>query len=278
MVFKKKEVVEWRVLPLEDRDIYTLNSLEDALCNAIKKGDSPPTIMFSRVSEPAISLGYNQNIADVRRDLCDQIGIQVARRKTGGRAMYFCPNYLIITMIGNPGQFGINFRNVAGLYATFSERVSHSLRSILGASVASHLNSIMVKDKKICGISQSQEKGVLLVHGYIGYEKAGPLEFDLLRFQGQELTSYFTSIHHGTTSIHEIGSYTFDEFYKRFFSGFLEGLNYMLGSLSSSEIAYSHKSREIHRHPLWIEGSPTLPSKGHCHLDIKELNALTQSP
>ena len=266
MIQEKKEVL-WRVIPLQDYDIHALHALEDALLYTVERGMSPPTIIFARVSEPSISIACHQNINDVNRELCSCLGIPLARRKTGGRGMFLTPEHLIVNVIGKPEHMDVRFRDIPCLYAWLYAKITQALQEILGVLTTTDQNhsNIIVNNQKIGGLSQLQTQGVMLVHGYVRYAKARPLETQCIRFNNHELITYFEYFSDSATSVQEHQqSLGFFDFYDKFATHVLKELKYTYGSLNESDQNEARKRQEQHRREEWIIGTPDLPSKGHC--------------
>jgi lipoate-protein ligase A len=62
-------------------------ALDEAIANAVRKGDVPPTLRLYEWDVPSISIGCFQKISDINLDYCIQKRIPIVRRPTGGRAV-----------------------------------------------------------------------------------------------------------------------------------------------------------------------------------------------
>lgn len=78
----------WRIIYTGANDAFFNMALDEALLLSCQRGSSPPVLRLYLWSPPAVSFGYLQR-ADKTVDLkkCEDRGIQVVRRITGGRAV-----------------------------------------------------------------------------------------------------------------------------------------------------------------------------------------------
>jgi lipoate-protein ligase A len=77
----------WRLIVHGEADGATNMAVDEALLTAMAEGASPPTLRFYAWSPPCLSLGRNQSLADVDLEACRDVGVDVVRRPTGGRAI-----------------------------------------------------------------------------------------------------------------------------------------------------------------------------------------------
>jgi lipoate-protein ligase A len=78
----------WRIVFTGAEDAFFNMALDEALLCSCRDGSSPPVLRLYLWNPPAVSLGYAQNArkaVDLRR--CQERGIHVVRRMTGGRAV-----------------------------------------------------------------------------------------------------------------------------------------------------------------------------------------------
>ena len=62
-------------------------AMDQALAESAAAGDAPPTLRFYRWQPPAVSLGRHQPITDINAEVVEQLGYEIVRRPTGGRAI-----------------------------------------------------------------------------------------------------------------------------------------------------------------------------------------------
>lgn len=261
---------EWRVIPLKHYDIYEMHSLEDAIKECVRKGESPPTILFSYIDPPAVSISRRQNLhKDVDVELCKRLGIDIARRDKSGRSVYFDNNYLIISVIGKVSDMAVRLGRVRDVFAYFTRMVTYSLHEILGIPIITESgNDIMVNDKKIGGVATEQRDGITVVHGFLRYDKSWELPLQFLKIDGRHLYPYIDRVKEITTSIRELKGINYQDFYENFSRHLLNGISYFIGDINSNERKLADKYTESYKDKKWIRGTGKEDSRGHCDLFI----------
>lgn len=82
------KLVEWRLIKDSYHNGFINMAVDEAIMIAHKKGLVPPTIRFYQWSPPAVSLGYFQDLKkEINVKVCQDIGIDIVRRPTGGKAV-----------------------------------------------------------------------------------------------------------------------------------------------------------------------------------------------
>jgi len=82
-----KGVDTWRFINTGPCSAAYNMALDEAIANAVRKGDVPPTLRLYEWDVPSISIGCFQKISDIHIDYCIQKHIPIVRRPTGGRAV-----------------------------------------------------------------------------------------------------------------------------------------------------------------------------------------------
>ncbi len=78
----------WRFLDTGKGSAFFHMALDEAIFDAVRCGESPPTMRLYCWDIPSITLGFSQNAnAVLDLDRCERHGIPVTRRLTGGRAV-----------------------------------------------------------------------------------------------------------------------------------------------------------------------------------------------
>lgn len=78
----------WRIIFNGANDAFFNMAMDEALLCSCRNGSSPPVLRLYLWDPPTVSLGYAQSVSkavDLKR--CEERGIQVVRRITGGRAV-----------------------------------------------------------------------------------------------------------------------------------------------------------------------------------------------
>ena len=132
-------------------------AIDEALMESIGQ---MPVLRIYGWQPPAVSIGYFQSIKEeVDLEKCNEIGIDVVRRLTGGGAVLheFELTYSFITK-----QYP---RNIMESYRWICEAVVISINRLGFDASFVPLNDIIVKGKKVSGSAQTRRNGVLLQHG-----------------------------------------------------------------------------------------------------------------
>jgi len=96
--------------------------LDEAIFESAKRGYTPSTLRFYEFSPPAITIGYLQSTDDIDLKLCEQEGIDVTRRITGGRAVFHDGDltYSLVTNVNDPlfgGSIFNTYRAISNIFA-----------------------------------------------------------------------------------------------------------------------------------------------------------------
>ena len=80
--------MEWRLIKDNYHTGFMNMAIDEAIMIAHREGLVPPTIRFYQWSPPAVSLGYFQDLKkEIDVDACKNLGIDIVRRPTGGKAV-----------------------------------------------------------------------------------------------------------------------------------------------------------------------------------------------
>ena len=80
--------MEWRLIKDSYHTGFVNMAIDEAIMIAHREGLVPPTIRFYQWSPPAVSLGYFQDLQkEINVDVCRNMGIDIVRRPTGGKAV-----------------------------------------------------------------------------------------------------------------------------------------------------------------------------------------------
>ena len=80
--------MEWRLIKDSYHTGFMNMAIDEAIMIAHREGLVPPTIRFYQWSPPAVSLGYFQDLKkEIDVDVCRNLGIDIVRRSTGGKAV-----------------------------------------------------------------------------------------------------------------------------------------------------------------------------------------------
>lgn len=62
-------------------------ALDEAIASSVRGGSTPPTLRMYGWDRPSVSLGCFQKVSDIDLRYCEEQGILIVRRPTGGRAI-----------------------------------------------------------------------------------------------------------------------------------------------------------------------------------------------
>ena len=185
----------WRLLNAGSADGATNMAIDEAILTAVAEGKSQPTLRFFAWEPPCLSIGYNQAMMDeIDITRCQQAGVDVVRRPTGGRAILHTDEltYSIVVPQGEPRVAG----GVVESYRRLSAGLVRGLR-LLGVDVvqagaghgqnadvsaacfdAPSAYEVTAGGKKLVGSAQVRRREAVLQHGTL------PLQGDIMRICG----------------------------------------------------------------------------------------------
>ena len=266
----------WRLI-LSDPTSGPMNmALDEAILEAVRNDQVPPTLRFYSWNPPCLSLGYAQPVDDADRSAIKELGWDLVRRPTGGKAILHTDEitYSISASADHPVFEGgvlssykrISLALIAGLERLGMEPELNVARPLEPSSEnpVCFQNpgafEIAVAGKKLVGSAQLRRSGAVLQHGSLPIQgELGriclalryPDEHD--RKQAMEQVS-----HHATTIKQVMGeSPAWSEMAEHLTAGFEQTLQLNLSRLdpSQQEISRSHEILEKrYSHPDWTQG------------------------
>jgi lipoate-protein ligase A len=163
MVNEEKYSDTWRLLDCSYDSAFRNLATEEALARSASSKNFRPTIRFW-VNPQSVVLGrFQEPSAEVDTSLCQRSGIQIARRFTGGGAMFHDKGNLNFTIVTRPEMRA----NLTRLNETASAIILDALRGLgLKGSILSP-NLIIVGTKKVSGSAAALGSGFVLWHSSI---------------------------------------------------------------------------------------------------------------
>ena len=148
-----------KYLELKTKDPYFNLAVEEYLFD-----NSTEDVFMLWQNEPTVVIGRNQNVyAEVRLDEAGKNGVHIARRITGGGAVYHDGGNLNYTFISVNSQGGIDFER-------FTSPVISALRSLGVDAKLGGRNDIEVSGRKISGNAQCKRGNRVLHHGTLLFD------------------------------------------------------------------------------------------------------------
>jgi len=170
----------WRLITDPPRAGVWNMALDEALLEAVRAGQSPPTLRFYGWSPACLSLGAFQPVQAVDAAACRELGIDLVRRPTGGGAVLH-DQEVTYSVVLPPAVAGRRPRETylrislallrgldrLGVRAGFAPAGSH--RKSAGPSCFARASDfeVLVDGRKVVGSAQVWRSGSLLQHGAV---------------------------------------------------------------------------------------------------------------
>ncbi len=138
------------------------NMAFDEFCLEHLKADEP--VFYLWQNRPSVIIGLNQSAyAEVNLPYLEEKGIVLARRATGGGAVYHDLQNLNYTITGR-------IRDLESDYPAYVETMVHALRDLGVPAELSGRNDILVEGRKCSGYAKRMSKDRLMIHGTLMYD------------------------------------------------------------------------------------------------------------
>lgn len=132
---------------------------------AMRHIDIDEDFFFLWRNEPAVIIGKNQNtVEEINQEFIEEKGIKVARRVSGGGAVYHDLgnlNFTFIINVDDPGKVN---------YKKFVQPIIDALAEMGIEAEASGRNDILIDGLKISGNAQRMANGKLMHHGTLLFD------------------------------------------------------------------------------------------------------------
>ncbi|MFH1132916.1 MAG: biotin/lipoate A/B protein ligase family protein [Nanoarchaeota archaeon] len=180
----------WRHIPFQSFDAFTNMAIDEAIMEAVREGRSPPTIRLYGWSPSAVSIGFFQGLRnEVDVGACQEAGVTVVRRITGGGAVYHDKEgEVTYSLIAPEGMFP---KNIIESYRGICQPIIDALADFGIAAAFQPINDIIVGEglnaRKISGNAQTRRGGILLQHGTILWDVDVDRMFSLLKVSDEKM-------------------------------------------------------------------------------------------
>lgn len=157
---------EWRLLDAETPKNAAMNmAFDEAILLARIERAISPTVRFWRNNRAAV-IGYSQIVdAEVNLELCEEEGVQVVRRLSGGGAVYHDLGNLNYTIVVDADHRLIRSLDIVESYRVLCSGVVKVLEKLGMNAKFRPLSDVLIRNKKVSGSAQARRKGVVLHHG-----------------------------------------------------------------------------------------------------------------
>jgi len=243
----------YRFLDTQIQDAALNMAIDEAVLLHHLQGQTPPTLRVFRWSQPSISLGRFQQVErEILVELCEQRGVALVRRPTGGRAVYhrdeFTYSFVSSKAYGIPAGIVAAYAYLAqGLIAALAElgvpaelsegRVSKEPSAACFAS--STQADLTSGGFKLIGSAQVWKEDALLQQGSLPLDDRSAEFYELLRFPNEDTRARaLEQYREKTTPLHTFAPQaTWKDVARAFRSGFSAALraDFQPGELTLSE-------------------------------------------
>src|SRR5207248_9236371 len=249
----------YRFIDTQVQDASMNMAIDEAVHTNHLRGVVPPTLRVFRWEQPSISLGRFQSVErEIESERCQQLGVALVRRPTGGRAVYHRDEFTYSIVIGK--RYGVP----AGVVAAYTYLALGLLAALNALGVRAELSDERVSKQpsaacfasstqadltsggfKLIGSAQVWKDDALLQQGSLPLDDRAAEFFAMLRFptrdaRAEALAAYCEK----TTPLRTFASgVSWDDVAQAFRKGFSEALQvtFMEGQLSTSEWELAHR-------------------------------------
>jgi len=244
--------MKFRMIPFRYFDAFLNMALDEAIMEAVRNGESLPTIRFYGWAPSAVSIGVFQGIRnEVNLDVTRQAGVDVIRRQTGGGAVYHDQfGEVTYSIIGPVEDFSVN---IIKSYADICEPIITALKS-LGLDVHFEpVNDILLNEQKISGNAQTRRQGILLQHGTVLYRVEVEKMFSYLNVSEQKISDkLIKSVKKRVTSVSDQLDIPMKELQMALEKGFSIGQEIEMGDYTEKELTRAAQlAEEKYRSEAW---------------------------
>ena len=105
-IYTSIDKTSWRFIDSGINNGYLNMAIDEAILTAHLHGHVPPTLRVYRWDPPTLSIGHFQNLKrEVDDEKCSELGIDVVRRLTGGRAVFHQDELTYSVVVSNEYDF-----------------------------------------------------------------------------------------------------------------------------------------------------------------------------
>lgn len=243
----------FRFLDTYIQDAALNMAIDEAIHIHHLRGDVPPTLRVFRWRQPSISLGRFQSIErEIESERCQQLGVDLVRRPTGGRAVYHRDEFTYSIVIGK--QYGVP----SGVVAAYAHLAQGLLSALQGLGVQAELSDERVSKQpsaacfasstqadltsggfKLVGSAQVWKEDALLQQGSLPLDDRASEFFSLLRYPSEAARAEALSQYREkTTPLHTFSpAAEWEDVARAFRHGFSAALQaeFVSGELSKAE-------------------------------------------
>jgi len=226
----------YRMIPFRYFNAYMNMAIDEAIMEAVRNGNSPPTIRFYGWDPSAVSIGFFQGIRnEVNLSATRDAGVDVVRRMTGGGAVYHdVSGEVTYSIIGKVESFPVNIINS---YHLICSDIVYALDLMGIKANFAPVNDILVNEQKISGNAQTRRNGIFLQHGTILYKVDVEKMFSLLYVSAEKISDkLIKSVQKRVTSVSDLVEVSMGELQTSLQTGFSRNRKIEMGDYSTKEL------------------------------------------
>ncbi|MDP7491457.1 MAG: lipoate--protein ligase family protein [Candidatus Undinarchaeales archaeon] len=155
-----------RVMVLDDHPPSELLAMDEALATSIGSGTSPPTLKLAVFPSPTVSVGRFKGSSDIDLDVCNELGIPVLRRPSGGGSVLHNGAWDLTYCVIVPLSHQLSISVAKGFEHLCAPLVSALDDFDINARM-NEFGDLIVGHRKIAGAAQIRRRNALVVHGYL---------------------------------------------------------------------------------------------------------------
>lgn len=180
---------DWQLVHGDPQSELMHMALDEILAEDVGAGRRPPTLRFWERNESAVILGSFQSVKnEVDLERADELGVRVARRVTGGGAMFVEPGAFITYSLYAPAEL-VQGMSIVASYPFLDGWVLRALAELGIDAYYQPINDIASPIGKIGGAAQKRfANGAVLHHVTMSYDMDADKMTQVLRI-GQEKLS-----------------------------------------------------------------------------------------
>ena len=251
------------------------NATNQAMIQSVSSGSSPALIFYEMT--PSVSIGRSQHSAlDVDVEACRRNNVALARRNSGGQAVYIDNNYIVLSLVAQPNLFG---SDLTQLRKKFSLCMAETLQMLEIPATFYEPDNVVVNENGIFrtmgNSGQIITSKAILVEGSLRYSHEGfDKMIDTLKTNGLPLHNYKKEIKEVLSAVRDYREIDKEEIKKRLVTNIARtyGLTFFNGTLSLKE----EELIKTFTHPAtvkqYLRDNESYKSRGVCYLFLNGQN------
>jgi lipoate-protein ligase A len=162
---KNTKNMTWRIIDADLIDGVYSAALFESIGLHVGSGEVEETILFWRVKNPTIYLGYHQYVEDeINEEYCTHYNITIVRRILGGGCGFCDQNQILYSIIGR--ENGILPQDIEAAYKTTLRGLINALRELGHTAHIDPLrHAVYTQGKKISGNAQGRFNNCIMING-----------------------------------------------------------------------------------------------------------------